>query len=393
MGKVYNLIPEASHQLKRSAADWSIVSGTGTFAAQTDVVLFDDVGALRISPTSATVRVSTTPTLVPAEDLGWRLRGSAWLYAAGARTVTLRVTRTSGGATETTETSMALYPDRWMLIACDGPATLDGVANLASMSLETNGETFVAWPALTLPDTALRNLFASEAWLRLPDYIKDADAAQTQPIGPLFRFMEVLFSEAEVLMDEWINARYLPPDRYWPFDNGSLSLLVHPQVCPVERLNWLGQFVGVRIAAKQTTYTSWGDLEREMQEWSEWQTVPDTQGVGNNDATVSWTELENFNSVSSGVDTTLRWQVSSGSWGLHAGTNAALIDTARQYLSGTKTVTVTPRYGGDPWRIVVRTKASESPDGVVLNGSSPTLVEALTRAAPVGFEIVHIASL
>ena len=48
--------------------------------------------------------------------------------------------------------------------------------------------------------------------------------------------------------------------------------------------------------------------------------------------------------------------------GFQRGTRAGLLSDVQQTLTGTKTVTILERFGGNAWTTVVRTRVSETPD-------------------------------
>lgn len=102
----------------------------------------------------------------------------------------------------------------------------------------------------------------------------------------------------------------------------------------------------------------------------------------------SWSELEESNPDYFDKATYTSWQVEYGYSGLHAGTRTALIDAAKFNLSGDKVVTITNNYSSSPWRILVTTKTSETPGGVI-NTENETILAAINRVKPVGFKLSH----
>jgi hypothetical protein len=101
-----------------------------------------------------------------------------------------------------------------------------------------------------------------------------------------------------------------------------------------------------------------------------------------------WFEIEAFNPDLSSLDSYLRWQIKYAYNGVNAGTKEALINSVKRELTDTRTVTVNYRYEGNPWRVLVRTKTSETPDGV--NGQpSSTILNYIAKVKPAGFQIIH----
>lgn len=108
-----------------------------------------------------------------------------------------------------------------------------------------------------------------------------------------------------------------------------------------------------------------------------------------------WQELENFNPALDGLLDYLRWQVKYSYNGLNAGTYAAVVNATKRVLTGDKKVTLEYFYEGNPWQIIVRTRTSESPDGVSsdlppANGTqSFTIYENIRKVKPAGYRIIH----
>ena len=108
-----------------------------------------------------------------------------------------------------------------------------------------------------------------------------------------------------------------------------------------------------------------------------------------------WIELENYNPTISGLDEYLRWQVKYAYTGMNAGTYSAIVNTVKRVLIGNKTVTVIYAWEGNPWQVLIRTKTSESPDGVsedlpASDGTASfTITEYLKKVKPVGYKLIH----
>lgn len=101
-----------------------------------------------------------------------------------------------------------------------------------------------------------------------------------------------------------------------------------------------------------------------------------------------WQELENFNPSLDGLLDYLRWQVKYAYNGLNAGTYSAVVNATKRVLTGDKVVTIIYAWEGDPWQVLVRTKTSETPDGV--NGVESFLVsENIRKVKPAGYKVIH----
>lgn len=105
-----------------------------------------------------------------------------------------------------------------------------------------------------------------------------------------------------------------------------------------------------------------------------------------------WIELEAFETDVTGIDEYLRWQVETGYYGVKAGSREAIVQAAKQVLTGTKTVNVYSNWQGNSWVIKVYTKTAETPDGVE-GASSSRVLTAIERARPAGYQILHEANI
>lgn len=105
-----------------------------------------------------------------------------------------------------------------------------------------------------------------------------------------------------------------------------------------------------------------------------------------------WIELEAFETDVTGIDEYLRWQVETGYYGVKAGSREAIIEATKQVLTGTKTVNVYSNWQGNPWVIKVYTKTAETPDGVE-GVSSSRVLQAVERARPAGYQVIHEANV
>jgi hypothetical protein len=87
----------------------------------------------------------------------------------------------------------------------------------------------------------------------------------------------------------------------------------------------------------------------------------------------------------------LRWQARTSYYGGFAGTLPAVRESAKQMLTGNKTITISYNYETTPWVINIFTPWNETLGGdVSLIGSSSTIVmEAISYAKPLGVLVNH----
>lgn len=168
----------------------------------------------------------------------------------------------------------------------------------------------------------------------LPEVYRDADAAQPDgPNGyPLLRYLSLIgdqLDELAVLVERF--DYYSPDDGGQP---GDTSDLTDPAAADPDWLDWLAQLVGAQLPA----------------------------GLATDDR---------------------RAAIAAAVNGYLKGTKQGIAAAAAQALTGTRYVRVVPAYGGDQWRIEVRTRTTETP-------SSAAVLAAIVaaNAKPAGFELV-----
>ena len=105
----------------------------------------------------------------------------------------------------------------------------------------------------------------------------------------------------------------------------------------------------------------------------------------------SWDELEDYDPDFFDYSSYLVWQIENAYHGYRAGTKQALIASAKLNLAGDQIVTVVNGYNDNPWNILVKTKTSETPDGLDDTENEAVLV-ALNRAKPAGFKVYHLCT-
>jgi len=268
----------------------------------------------------------------------------------------------------------------------------------------SNKNLFIRNPAVSTPAAVVDNVSARETYVRLPEYLRDADATQDSPTFPLFRFVETLLAVADEVDKKWVEFRYDPPLR----GGGKPTALGDPRFADLATLYWMAQLVGVDLIDPRSGLTSWGALmeaadaagnEDGSPSWEEWVAALDDDGPVLHDddydpstpevetSLVEWTEIQNFD-----IDNTntapltflnfVRWQVETAANGLRAGTSRSLEQVIEQGLGEGEPYTVERHADGDPWKIRV-TVAELS----IVGGRDENLRILLTPFVPAGYEI------
>jgi hypothetical protein len=185
---------------------------------------------------------------------------------------------------------------------------------------------------------------------RLPDFYFDYDGLETDPQYPFLRLIDVFtetIADSMQAYSDWF--KYDTEEIPLGVERDSYtaqSVLVDPKYIRAEYLQWAFQFAGVP-QVKQLTVA--GNVE-----------IPAT----NEDYKIA--------------------QLSPAIYGRGAGTQSAIRTAVKFVLTGSKTVVISQRAGGDTWVIKLTTLTSESP-------SSEVILAAAEEARPVGFTIIHQA--
>jgi hypothetical protein len=321
------------------------------------------------------------------------------------------VVQTTVGAEVRTESDIhTVYAQRWTWVDVYDPTnnpssgTLGATVEFTVDGLDAGEVLYLTAPVLTSPDMLADNTFTVEVWLRLPEYMRNADELQDSPDYPLLRFIDAAFGLAGQVEFVWDWIRYVPRDDGGDDGPSAVSRLVDPQWCCPQYLPWLARLVGVDLVDPASGFTSWDDLAasaygsvpQPLEDWDEWETEPDTGELADGDGIAQWGEVEGFNPFPSTLVDYARWQIESKVFGLAGGTVAAIKAAAQQVLTGTKTVRVTanpdyqgnPNSGDRPWLILVETLVEETPDVKVASGVSPTVLRAIQPTIPAGFAVV-----
>ena len=393
----------------RTTGGWSTPSNA-LVRPSAERQLYDDLHCLEVVVGGTDVVVVSPVCPLGPRWRNRRTRAGVWVFSPNRVTVTSAVTTTSDGATRTESDIHTVYAQRWTWVDVYDPTptanrgTVTATVEFTIDGLDVGEVAYLTAPVLTSPDLLADNTFTTEVWLRLPEYLRKADALQAGPDYPLLRFIDAAFGlagQAEFVWD-WI--RYVPRDDGGTDGPDSVSRLVDPLWCCPQYLPWLARLVGVDLVNPASGFTSWDDLAataygsvpQPLEDWEEWETEPDTGALADGDGTAQWGEVEGFNPFPTTLVDYARWQVESKVFGLAGGTVAAIKAAAQQVLTGTKTVRVTPNpdgegnaNGGDrPWLILVETLVEETPDVNVASGASPTVLRAIQPTIPAGFAVV-----
>jgi hypothetical protein len=209
------------------------------------------------------------------------------------------------------------------------------------------------------------NPFVGQFRHLIPDFYWSIDSEESFPSYPFYRLIDILTSFAGDARREFTRMYgYEQDDLYSPeqkLDYFINSSLVSPSSVREEYMPWLAQFTG-------------SDLKQNFQ-------LPDGSFY-----------LDNLASAGDYTE----WQLRNSYYGRAAGSRQSMIDSAKRVLiktddeeQSTLGVSLTPKFGGNPWAIRIQTLANETLDAAA-GESSSLVLSAVELSRPLGFEITHL---
>lgn len=427
-GVVRNLIDEDSRLLHTSIGSW--VPGTvETELARSTEVTYGSVGtsALKVSsPGSPQAVARILGIVIPAQEQQNPLRFHVFVRLDGTEGANIQVVVQVNGPGSNTAQVDAVLSDvsggpffrsgQWDLLnfVTELPAgfvpspsdsmTADITITATWPVAAVDPNMFLIHPTLCAPNAAGRNVSAAETYVRLPEYIRDADIEETDPDAPLYRFVDVLFAVGNEVDRTWADFRYVPLQ-----DTSSrlpkLSTLADPSLANFEVIVWLAQLMGVTLVDPRVGVTAWGTLMAAADAqtfggvpdgsptWAEWETAIDTDDLGSD---MNWDEIEDFDIEGGTIAPNvlldfLRWQVATATYGLRAGTTESFIVSARRGLKSIAVndgqpvppqVVIERHADDDEWKIRVGVD-----EQAIIGSSLASIQELLDPAVPAGFEV------
>lgn len=406
MPKVTNFLTGDNYALSTSAGGWGLAApnANGTILVTGERQKFFGVNAIKITPNNVgPVSLRITGISVPIELTRAQFRGAAWIAASDdvIAKVTIFTSTLLGSASASAETKVhGVHSNKWTLASVSQTERTipDGQSATISMDITFHDDgnlnalsasyIYFSSPILSSFDVIYAEYGVAETYWRLPEYLRTADEEQTDPPFPLYRFMDVAFRTLSDISAIWWNTAYFPP---FDIEDQKSSTLVTPNLADINTLRWLARILGVKIQNPPTGFTSWITLEQQLDTdvsgeatWTEWE-VESALPSG------SWATLEDLSPDTLDLESELKWQVDTAYYGINGGTYNALVAAAKRALTGSKLVTVTPRYGGDPWHIRLNTLVSQTPDVLSAGETSGSVLDFVSGTIPAGFQVSHVA--
>jgi hypothetical protein len=239
-----------------------------------------------------------------------------------------------------------------------------GAVRSNSLTMSDDGDTYKVTLTITNHNTddiriSTPNLVNDTVWNQnpvllnlkrfMPDFYFEYDGKQTDPVYPMFRYIDVMtdsIADTMLLYSEWFeyDSREVQVG-YTKADLFTKSRLTNHLAVYNENLDWLAQFSGTKL--RKQIYVSGNPI------------IPEGS-------------LKSFQQV----------QLSPAIYGKGAGTQSAIRTAVEFVLTGTKALIISQRADGDPWTIKLTTLTSESP-------SSAVILAAVEEARPMGYTIIH----
>lgn len=277
--RAVNLLSGEPQQFLVSDGGWSI-NAPHTVAPSTYRRRYPDTNALVITPVGGTDITVASPLIrIPSDWNGRMVRGFGWIWSdmpisaqAAMAVVNLSATAASTGA-------ITIIPaQRWTLVNVS--ANIDLAEQHDAMLTFTipnhPGQIYLSYPVLTNADAPADNTFARQAYLTLPDYLRDADATLENPQRPLYRFLDVCSAGLGDLVDLWEKFRAIPLDQATDDTPAQSSALVDPLICARDYLPWLASLLGFALRNPSVGGSDWQGLEGILINWFAFQTAVDT---------------------------------------------------------------------------------------------------------------------
>ena len=235
---------------------------------------------------------------------------------------------------------------------------------IISITGHEQSDIFITYPNLIFDEDFHQNPFIGMMRNFFPDFYFEIDGQQSSPTYPFFKLIDALSHAAgdanlmSTRMSGFDNAEILNPElqtEWW-----AKSVLTTPSLAGPEYGPWLSQFTGE-------------SLKKNLQ-------LEDGSFYFENES-----QVQEF----------MEWQLSHSYFGRAAGSKAALVNSVKQVLQKTKdgdqstrSVVITSKYLGDPFRIRIQTLVNETIDANQ-GESSHIVLTAAELARPMGFLLSH----
>jgi len=212
-----------------------------------------------------------------------------------------------------------------------------------------------------------RNSVVRSARTAIPDAYWALDFEQSDPQFPMYKLLDALTNTSNDVMQLFSNWFDHELEELAPGLTGTetwtKSTLTDPNLADDGNMDWLAQFTGSELKGNITGTDQPAGTTRD------------------------------FYTTAADIQAYLQWQLENSYYGRGAGTREAMTSAVQRVLSGNKNVAIIPHFGTHAWKIQVQTLRSETQDFDASTYVSDDVLDAVAQAAPMGYEIFHLAVL
>ena len=236
-----------------------------------------------------------------------------------------------------------------------------------------------------------KNRILTSVAQNLPAVFLDIDFEQTGSIElPFLRLLDVFTNGLDYAYQQMGKYAYLDVAQgYDDNDDSTKSALVNSDVADFATLVWLCKFTGTkpvtRYESSLDTVTTPFVLGDEISSGS---LLDEGDGL----LLTSYTELNPPVLTLSAQIQLLKWQIDYGYYGINSGTLPAVVESAKQQLTGEKNLVVEYDFGIEPWVINLFSEWTETYGAIGeedIGNSSKLVLSAVEYGRPLGVRVTH----
>jgi len=381
---------------------WQVSGGTIYDGGISELSPFTNYRQLKIGVTSATVELSLDNLITFENDGGLPFTFLFAIKMPSGGTITSSIQENTSISILSTETKVisaatasinaeGVGSPQWSIIRFNTDAVPDIESPTFNISITIDPEDVGEFIYFTRPAFYPRYEFlAQNASLEqllgyLPELFIETDFSVTDDLDlPMFRYLDVATSQMDVVSNNAIGYTFFDISEGYVEGEADLeSLLVETSNADLDTLIWLAKFSGTLPI---TRFAS--SLEVVSDPF-----VLDSSTLDSAD-TIKITSYSELNPPAIDQEDQrilVKWQIDNGYYGINAGTDTAIKESAKLMLIGTKTVSLEYDYSTLPFQVNVLTRWDETfgADVSLIGQSSDLVLEAIAKARPLGVLVTH----
>lgn len=381
---------------------WQVSGGTIYDGGISELSPFTNYRQLKIGVTTTTVELSldNLTTFINDGDLPFVFLFAIKMPSGGTITSSITENATVSALSAETKTISAktasvnaegVSSPQWSIIRFNTGMVADVPSPTFNISITIDPEDASEFIYFTRPafypkyEFLAQNASLEDFFAYLPELFIETDFSVADDLDlPMFRYLDVATSQMNVVSNNAIGYTFFDiSEGYVEGDTDLESSLVQTNNADLETLIWLAKFSGTlpitRFASSLETVTDPFILDASTLDSAD--TIKIT----------SYSELNPPPLDEEDQKVLVKWQIDNGYYGINAGSDDALIESAKLMLIGTKTVSLEYDYSTSAFEINVVTRWDETFGGDVslIGQSSPLVLEAMAKARPLGVLVTH----